>query len=46
MIAGGAPAAPSRTRLMLDLAARHGIGPQAETFPAAENQHRDRRRAQ
>ncbi|HEX6343573.1 NAD(P)-dependent alcohol dehydrogenase [Umezawaea sp.] len=35
-ISGGVPASPSETRLMLDFAARHGIGPQVETFPVAE----------
>ncbi|MEA5360783.1 NAD(P)-dependent alcohol dehydrogenase [Amycolatopsis sp., V23-08] len=36
MISGGVPASPTETRLMLDFAARHGIGPQVETFPVAE----------
>lgn len=35
-ISGGVPASPGETRLMLDFAARHGIGPQVETFPVAE----------
>ncbi|TDV44298.1 NAD(P)-dependent alcohol dehydrogenase [Actinophytocola oryzae] len=35
-ISGGVPASPTETRLMLDFAARHGIGPQVETFPVAE----------
>ncbi|MFD1046766.1 hypothetical protein ACFQ1S_15005 [Kibdelosporangium lantanae] len=34
MISGGVPASPSETRLMLDFAARHSIGPQVELFPA------------
>ncbi|WP_199443776.1 NAD(P)-dependent alcohol dehydrogenase [Umezawaea beigongshangensis] len=35
-ISGGVPASPSETRLMLDFAARHGIGPLVETFPVSE----------
>lgn len=35
-VSGGVPATPAETRLMLDFAARHGIGGEAETFPVQE----------
>ncbi len=35
-VSGGVPATPAETRLMLDFAARHGIGAETEVFPVGE----------